>query len=50
MVQKMTQDVFQGKNLGAIVNNGQHVDTESGLHIGLLVQIVQKDLGIFTPF
>ena len=50
MFQEMAQNVLQWEKFRAVVDNGQHVYAKSDLHIGILVQIVQQNLGMFIPF
>ena len=43
------QHFNQGQGAGLAVHNGQHDDAESGLHLGIGVQLVQHDLGRGIP-
>ncbi len=49
MLKKMTQYLFQRENLRTVVDDGEHVDAEGDLHVGLLVKVVQDYLGLLTP-
>jgi hypothetical protein len=41
--------VDQAEYLGLLVDDGQHDDAEGGLQLGVLVEVVQNDLGQLTP-
>ena len=43
MAQECFDDLFQVEQLGLAVNDGDHIDTEAVLQLGLLVQMVEHD-------
>ena len=49
VVDEMADGVAQGQDLRPVVDDGQHDDAEGGLHLGLLVELVEDDLRVLVP-
>ena len=50
MLEKGSQDPFEGQNLRPVVHEREHVDPERILELGMLVQLVQDDGREFAFF
>ncbi len=49
VVEKVIQKRSQIENLGLVLDDGQQDDSEGGLHLGHLVELVQDDLRNLPP-
>ena len=48
VIDKVGEQFAQGKVLGPVVDQGQQDDAEGGLHLGVLVQLVENHLPVFA--
>ena len=50
VVDEVADHLFERENLRPVVDDGQHDDAEGGLHLGMLVELVEKHLGVLVLF
>ena len=50
MIDERIEDFKQIQTEWATIENRHHIHTENGLELGLLVKIIQNDIGNFAAF
>ena len=48
VVDEMADHLFEGEDLRPVVDDGEHDDAEGGLHLGMLVELVEEHLGVLV--